>query len=78
MDVVIYGAPHTAAVYFQRGESVADVSIQVNKTAAGALAKTTDWQYLEGLDIPDGETVTLTFTATAASSITIKYLGASL
>ena len=54
------------------------MSLQVNKTAAGSLAKTTEWQYLEGLDIPDGETVTMTFTATAASSITIKYLGASL
>ena len=52
--------------------------LQVNKVAAGTLAKTTEWQYLKRLDIPDGETVTLTFTATAASSITIKYLGASL
>lgn len=78
VDVVIYGAPHTAAVYFQRGESKANVLLQVNKTAAGTLAKTTEWQYLEGLDIPDGENVTLTFTATVASSITIKYLGASL
>ena len=78
VDVVIYGAPHTAAVYFQRGESEANVSLQVNKAYAGSLAKTTEWQYLEGLEIPDGENVTLTFTATAASSITIKYLGASL
>ena len=54
------------------------MSVQVNKTYAGSLAKTTQWQYLEGLNIPDSKNVTLTFTATAASSITIKYLGASL
>nr|DAL47279.1 MAG TPA_asm: distal tail protein [Caudoviricetes sp.] len=81
VDVVVYGAPHTVAVYFQRGESEAVIILRVNNSFVGVLAKTTEWQYLERLEIPDGENVTLTFSngsLSAASSIIIKCLGASL
>ena len=78
VNVVIYGAPHTAAVYFKRSESTASIVVQAGNKYVGQLARTTQWQYLDGLEIPDGGNVTLTFAASAASSITIKYLGASL
>ena len=78
VDVVIHGAPHTAAIYFQRGDSTSYIMVNADKKYVGSLSNTTQWQYLEGLEIPDGGNLTLTFTADTASSITIKYLGASL
>lgn len=76
--VTIIGAPHTAAVYFQRSEATTDYLVAVNGSLVGTLIKSTEWQYLEGLSIPDGETVLLQLYASTASSVTIKYLGASL
>lgn len=76
--ITIYGFPHTMAVYFQRAESQAFIQVLTDKDYIGSLANSTQWQYLEELEIPDGENVALTFEASADSSITIKVLGASL
>lgn len=79
VNVTIYGAPHTAAIYFKRSESTAYISVKADTSSSIVkLAKTTDWQYLDGLEIPDASNVVLTFAAVSNSSIIIKCLGASL
>lgn len=77
-EVSITGAPRAAGIYFQRSETTADIAVSLNGFKVGILAKTTDWQYIEGLRMPDGVVGTLVFSASADCSISIKYLGASL
>ena len=77
-EVSITGAPRAAGIYFQRSETAADIAVSLNGFEAGILAKSTDWQYIEGLTMPDGVVGTLVFSASADCSISIKYLGASL
>lgn len=77
-EVSITGAPRAAGIYFQRSEDVANIAVYLNGFEVGILAKSTDWQYIEGLTMPDGVVGTLVFAASADCSISIKYLGASL
>lgn len=77
-EVSIVGAPRAAGIYFKRSETAADIAVSLNGFEVGILAKSTDWQYIEGLTMPDGVVSTLVFAASADCSITIKYLGASL
>lgn len=77
-EVSITGAPRAAGIYFQRSETAADIAVSLNGFEVGILAKSTDWQYIEGLTMPDGAVGTLVFSASADCSISIKYLGASL
>lgn len=78
--VNITGAPRTIAIYFKRSEDSADVKLTiglpVSKTAA--LAKSTEWQYVEGLVVPDDTDFELTFKSSADCSISIRYIGGSL
>ncbi len=78
VTVSITGAPRTAGIYFKRSETVADITVYLNSIVVGILAKTEEWQYIEGLAMPDGVVSTLAFAASADCSISIKYLGASL
>lgn len=78
VQVSITGAPRAAGIYFKRSEDAADIAVSLNGFEVGILAKTTDWQYIEGLRMPDGVVGTLVFSASADCSISIKYLGASL
>ena len=77
-EVSIVGAPRAAGIYFKRSETAADIAVSLNGFEVGILAKSTEWQYIEGLKMPDGVVSTLIFAASAACTITIKYLGASL
>ena len=77
-EVSITGAPRAAGIYFKRSEDVATIAVSLNGFEVGILAKSTDWQYIEGLTMPDGVVGTLVFAASANCSISIKYLGASL
>ena len=52
--------------------------VSFNGFEVGRLAKSTDWQYIEGLKLPDGAVSTLIFAASADCKISLKYLGASL
>lgn len=76
--VTIIGAPRTAAIYFKRSEDTADIAVVVNGSAAGILAKSVEWQYLEGLTLPDDAESVLQITSSQKSSISIRYLGGSL
>ena len=78
VQVSITGAPRAAGIYFKRSEDAADIAVSLNGFEVGILAKSTDWQYIEGLTMPDGVVGTLVFSASADCSISIKYLGASL
>lgn len=78
VQVSITGAPRAAGIYFKRSEDAADIAVSLNGFEVGILAKSTDWQYIEGLTMPDGVVGTLVFAASADCSISIKYLGASL
>ncbi len=78
VTVPIVGAPRAAGIYFKRSETAANIAVSLNGFEVGVLAKSTDWQYIEGLTMPDGVVGTLIFAASANCSITIKYLGASL
>jgi hypothetical protein len=77
-EVSITGAPRAAGIYFQRSETAADIAVSLNGFEVGILAKSTEWQYIEGLRMPDGVVGTLVFAASADCSVSIKYLGASL
>ena len=77
-EVSITGAPRAAGIYFQRSETAANIAVSLNGFEVGILATSTDWQYIEGLTMPDGVVGTLVFSASADCSISIKYLGASL
>ena len=76
--LTVTGAPRAAGIYFKRSEDTADIAVSLNGFEVGILAKSTEWQYIEGLHMPDGVVGTLVFAASAACSISIKYLGASL
>lgn len=76
--LTITGAPRAAGIYFKRSEDVADIAVSLNGFEVGILAKSTEWQYIEGLLMPDGVVGTLVFAASADCSVSIKYLGASL
>ena len=78
VQVSITGAPRAAGIYFKRSEDAADIAVSLNGFEVGILAKSTEWQYIEGLHMPDGVVGTLVFAASADCSISIKYLGASL
>lgn len=78
VTVSIVGAPRAAGIYFKRSETAANIAVSLNGFEVGILAKSTDWQYIEGLTMPDGVVGTLVFAASADCSISIKYLGASL
>lgn len=78
VQVSITGAPRAAGIYFKRSDDVADIAVSLNGFEVGILAKSTDWQYIEGLTMPDGVVGTLVFAASENCSISIKYLGASL
>lgn len=75
VQVSITGAPRAAGIYFQRSETAANIAVSLNGFEVGILAKSTDWQYIEGLTMPDGVVGTLVFAASADCSISIKYLG---
>ena len=78
VQVSITGAPRAAGIYFKRSETAADIAVSLNGFEVGILAKSTDWQYIEGLTMPDGVVGTLIFAASADCSISIRYLGGSL
>ena len=71
-------APRAAGIYFKRSEDAADIAVSLNGLEVGILAKSTEWQYIEGLHMPDGVVGTLIFAASADCSISIRYLGGSL
>lgn len=77
-EVSITGAPRAAGIYFQRSETAANIAVSLNGFEVGILAKSTGWQYIEGLTMPDGVVGTLVFSSSADCNISIKYLGASL
>ena len=78
VQLSITGAPRAAGIYFKRSEDAADIAVSLNGFEVGILAKSTDWQYISGLRMPDGVVGVLVFAASADCSISVKYLGASL
>ena len=78
ITVTVTGAPRAAGIYFKRSEDAADIAVSLNGLEVGILAKSTEWQYIEGLHMPDGVVGTLIFAASADCSISIRYLGGSL
>ena len=78
VQVPITGAPRAAGIYFKRSEDAADIAVSLNGFEVGVLAKSTEWQYISGLKMPDGVVGVLVFAASADCNISIKYLGASL
>lgn len=78
VSVTISGSPRAEGIYFKREEADADIVVSFNGFEVGRLAKSTDWQYIEGLKLPDGAVSTLIFAASADCKISLKYLGASL
>ena len=78
ITVTVTGAPRAAGIYFKRSETAADIAVSLNGLEVGILAKSTEWQYIEGLHMPDGVVGTLIFSASADCSISIRYLGGSL
>ena len=77
-ELSIIGAPRAAGIYFKRSETSANIVVSLNGFEVGVLAKSTEWQYISGLRMPDGVVGTLVFAASADCSISVKYLGASL
>lgn len=78
ITVTVTGAPRAAGIYFKRSEDAADIAVSLNGLEVGILAKSTEWQYIECLHMPDGVVGTLIFAASADCSISIRYLGGSL